>query len=226
MKIKFGAVIVAGSGKIGGHVASKNRSGAYLRTKVTPVNPQTPAQTNARALLASLSTGWSGLTAAQRVSFNEAVTDFASTDIFGDIKQPSGINLYVKLNANNSRAGFTLLTIAPTKGTVPFAPLSSANFKLTTSSLDLVFGTTALATSMLTIRACAPQSAGKSFVKSEMRVILTKVNSATLKTEMYTAYVAKFGQPQVGANIFVSIEAMLSTGQVGQIQQIKATVTT
>ena len=37
MKTKFGAIIVAGSGKINGFVASKNRAGAYLRTKVTPV---------------------------------------------------------------------------------------------------------------------------------------------------------------------------------------------
>jgi len=59
MKIKFGAIVVAGSGKIGGHVASKNRGGAYLRTKVTPTNPNSPAQAGARALLASLSTGWS-----------------------------------------------------------------------------------------------------------------------------------------------------------------------
>jgi len=44
MKMKFGAIVVDGRGKIGGHVASKNRGGAYLRTKVTPSNPQTGYQ--------------------------------------------------------------------------------------------------------------------------------------------------------------------------------------
>jgi hypothetical protein len=46
MKMKFGAIVTEGRGKIGGHVASKNKSGAYLRTKVTPVNRQSVAQSN------------------------------------------------------------------------------------------------------------------------------------------------------------------------------------
>lgn len=62
----FGAV--DGRGKIGGHVASKNRSGAYARIKVTPVNPQTTFQQVARNLLTSLSQGWRALTQAQHDS--------------------------------------------------------------------------------------------------------------------------------------------------------------
>ena len=95
MKIKYGAIIVDGSGKIGGHVASKNRSGSYLRTKTTPSNPNTTAQAQARSVLASLSTGWGVLTDDQRKSWNDAVGDYAKTDIFVDFKNPSGINLYV-----------------------------------------------------------------------------------------------------------------------------------
>ena len=59
MKLKFGAIVTDGRGKIGGHVASKNRSGAYLRTKVTPSNPNTVAQVQVRSILASLSQSWS-----------------------------------------------------------------------------------------------------------------------------------------------------------------------
>ena len=83
MKLKFGALVVDGSGKIGGQVVSSNRGGKYLRTKVTPSNPSTVAQQNARALLSSLSTQWADLTEAQRLSFNSAVSNFATTDIFG-----------------------------------------------------------------------------------------------------------------------------------------------
>lgn len=59
MKIKYGAGIVDGSGKLNGWVASKNRGGSYMRTKVTPLNPSTSAQQNARGILGSLSTQWS-----------------------------------------------------------------------------------------------------------------------------------------------------------------------
>ena len=74
MKTKFGAVIVAGSGKVGGHVASHNRGGAYLRTKVTPVNPNTSYQAGVRNRLATIATSWKGLTAAQRLNWNGAVS--------------------------------------------------------------------------------------------------------------------------------------------------------
>lgn len=93
MKTKFGAIIVDGRGKIGGHVASKNRGGAYLRTKVTPANAQTSAQNQVRNLFTSLTQGWRGLTQAQRDAWNAAVLDYSRTDIFGDIRNPSGINL-------------------------------------------------------------------------------------------------------------------------------------
>jgi hypothetical protein len=85
MKMKFGAFVVAGSGKIGGHVASRNRSGAFLRTKVTPTNPQTGAQNAVRSLLASLSSAWRSLTGAQRAAWNGAVSAFPRTNVFGDI---------------------------------------------------------------------------------------------------------------------------------------------
>ena len=99
MKIKFGAIVVDGRGKIGGHVASKNRGGAYLRTKVTPTNPQTTFQSAVRNRLTAFSQGWRGLTQAQRDAWNAAVSNFSKTDVFGDIKQPTGLNLYVKLNS-------------------------------------------------------------------------------------------------------------------------------
>ncbi len=76
-----------------------------MRAKVTPLNPSTTAQQNARGILGALSTQWSQLTDAQRLSFNNAVQDFSRTDIFGDVRNPSGINLYVKLNANLINTG-------------------------------------------------------------------------------------------------------------------------
>jgi len=67
MKIKWGAIVVDGRNKIGGHVASKNRAGAYLRTKVTPVNPNTGYQAGVRNTLSTLSSGWRALEEAQRL---------------------------------------------------------------------------------------------------------------------------------------------------------------
>lgn len=81
--------------KSGEDVASKNRAGAYLCTKVTPSNPNSVAQVQARSILGSLSQMWSQLSESQRSGWNDAVQEWGSTDIFGDIKKPSGINLFV-----------------------------------------------------------------------------------------------------------------------------------
>src|SRR5690606_18792227 len=105
MKMKWGALVVDGRNKIGGQVASKNRGGSYLRTKVTPANPQTVAQSIVRSIFTVLSQAWRTLTQAQRNAWNAAVTDWQRTDIFGDIKSPSGFTLYMRLNQNLSLIG-------------------------------------------------------------------------------------------------------------------------
>src|SRR5690606_4703877 len=113
MKAKFGALVVAGSGQINGFVASRNRAGAYFRTKVTPVNPQTASQNAVRQRLTGNAQAWRGLSEAQRASWNAAVSGFARTDIFGDLKNPSGFNLFVRINNNLEAAGQSPLTAAP-----------------------------------------------------------------------------------------------------------------
>jgi len=58
MKTLFGAIVVDGRGKLGGHVASKNRHGSYFRTKVSQANQQVSiAQMSVPALLQSLRHG-------------------------------------------------------------------------------------------------------------------------------------------------------------------------
>ena len=111
--MKFGAIVTDGRGKIGGHVASKNRGGAYLRTKVTPVNGQTTAQTSIRNRFTNLSQGWRGLTADERNAWNAAVADYARTDIFGDLHQPTGFNLYQRLNNNLVTIGEASISTPP-----------------------------------------------------------------------------------------------------------------
>ena len=225
MKIKFGAIVVAGSGKIGGHVASKNRGGAYLRTKVTPTNPNSPAQAGARALLASLSTGWSGLSEENRDSWNGAVKDYATTDIFGDIKNPSGINLYVKLNANLIAAGESALTTAPSKMEVPFSAIDTVDFDNGTPGDSAInFADSALDTEIVQIRATPVVSAGTSFVKNLFRdIVYAAVGGANVGYG--TEYVAKFGTPAVGQIFYVSVAVITASGQKGVAQTYRVTAT-
>jgi len=223
MKIKFGSFVVAGSGKVGGHVAATNRGGAYLRTKVTPLNPRTAAQSSTRGLLASLSRSWSALTDAQRKSWNDAVSSYATTDIFGDLRNPSGINLYVKLNANLYVIGVTLLTDCPPKGEVPFSPVSEATCFLGLGTFEVIFDSSELNGTTCKVSATPPMSQGVSFVKSQLRVI-GYLTPATSMIDIYDDYVAKFGIPSIGSNVVLSISPITDLGQQGTPQSVKASI--
>jgi len=227
MKIKWGALVVDGRNKIGGHVASKNRSGSYLRTKVTPVNPSSAAQVAARSRLSSQAQAWRGLTEVQREGWRGAVSDYSKTDIFGDIKNPSGFNLFVQLNSNLANAGLATLAAAPAPGSVSvFESVALAAAEGAGTLEATVSPTAAPVGEQIIVRATAPQSPGKTFVKSEFRQIEVDATVTTGSIDLATAYEAKFGTiGPAGNKIFCEfIHINTTTGQVSQAQQAVAII--
>lgn len=225
MKAKFGAIVVAGSGKINGFVASRNRAGAYFRTKVTPVNPQTTSQSIVRSRLTSLSQAWRGLTQDQRDGWNAAVSDYARTDIFGDLKNPSGFNLFQRLNNNLLAVGQAMLSNVPNAGAVfGFTSLAAAG-DASDSSLTLTYTGVVPAGTAFKVFATAPVSAGKQFVKSEYRLIDIGLTADVSPFNVGAAYESKFGNLVAGQNIWVRIVPVNeATGQEGIPLQAKAVV--
>jgi hypothetical protein len=217
MKVKWGAIVVDGRNKIGGHVASKNRAGSYFRTKVTPVNPRSTFQVNVRNRLGGLSSAWRGLTAAQRIAWNAAVSDYKKTDIFGDIRNPSGFNLYQKLNNN-------LVNIVQSQLTAPPLPeavnaFTSVLFEADNSSqvMHITYAPAIEADHSVLVFGTPAISPGISFVKSEFRQF-DVINAADASPfEIGTEYIAKFGPiGAVGMQIFVQlVQVNWNTGQAG-----------
>lgn len=222
MKAKFGAIVVDGRGKIGGHVASKNRAGAYFRTKVTPVNAQSGAQLNVRNLFTGISQRWRALTQNERDAWNSAVSGFARTDIFGDLRNPTGFNLFQRLNNNLVAVGAAQIDSPPLPGSVGEVVATSLTLTTNPLALDLAISNAVPADTALKIFATAPQSAGKSFVKSEYRFIGTAAAAATSPISILSDYTAKFGAVgQPGEKVFVKIEAVNTlTGQTGTPSQV------
>lgn len=223
MKIKFGAIVTDGRGKLGGHVLAKNRSGNYMRTKVTPVNPQTTFQQAQRSALGSLSSGWSGLTETQRQAWNGAVGSFQSTDIFGDLKSPTGKNLFTGLNRNLLNSGQSIINDPPNPEAVPNASITSAAYSLAGTSFD-VATTGATTGAFIQMWATPPLSPGTSFVKNRLRLVETLAGSANLTADIHTAYVARFGAPPVGSNVYVGIRVINAGGEAGVRSTFKATI--
>lgn len=201
-KVKFSALISEMRNKLNGSVFSKNRAGNYLRNKVTPVNPQTSFQTAVRAILTAASQSWRALTESQRKAWNSAVANFTGTDIFGDVKTPSGINLYNKLYINAS-------TILQAPRTTPPAVVSSPGVPSETVATAAP-GTFTVNDDVLTevpaglwlvIRATPSVSAGKNFLKGKSRIIKVLDPASPFPYAAGADYTAKFGNMVAGEKV-------------------------
>jgi len=223
MKIKWGAFVTDGRGKIGGHVASKNAAGAFFRTKVTPTNPNTPRQSAARALFGLISQGWSALTEGQRDAWNGAVTEWQKTNVFGDLKKPTGKALYQRLNNQAQSAGLPAVTDVPAKGELPDAIVTAAEVAIGAGTITLTGVDTDAATQVV-VWGTAPLSAGTSVPGSKLRQLYAVAGDSYTATDAYTAYTDKYGAPSAGDNIFIGVQYVIGTGQASPIQSLQASV--
>ena len=213
MLIKFGAIVTRGSGKLGGHVFSTNRGGAYIRTNQTPSNPQTPFQQSGRAIFTELTQGWSGLTQDQRNTWSNATSSFPVTDRFGDSRELSGKGLYISLNKERKLINLPFLENAPSPA--PISVPDSIIFLFETSSSDLGLDVDTLpADTNVVLSSTGEVSQGTSFVKNKLRVFQV-YNTSTLPTAsaLFAAYAFRFGTPQVGSKIFISAYTINASGQ-------------
>jgi hypothetical protein len=225
MKAKFGAIVVAGSGKIGGHVASRNRGGAYFRTKVTPVNPQSTAQLTVRNRFTTNSQAWKGLTDAQRAAWNAAVSNYTTTDIFGDVKNPSGFNLYQRLNNNLETVGTAAISVPAQPSSVSQVSITSIIPDDSSQLIPMVLSANVPAGTAVKVFATAQQSPGVKFVKSEYRLITTLPAATATPVALGASYITKFGAITVGAKIFFKLVFVnTTTGQESSGVEYVATV--
>lgn len=223
MKIKFGAIVTDGRNKIGGHVASKNKAGNYLKTKSTPTNPNTSFQSSVRQNFGSLAQSWRGLTQAQRDSWIAGAKKFPYTDIFGDSKILSGFSLYMQLNSNLNSVGAALLTTCPAPASVSAASLVEVLFS-EVGELSFDFLPAPVPTGHSMVCSSTPSLAlGKAYSKSQIRQLAHFPATTTSTQDVGADFISRFGPIPSIANITVGVHnVLLSTGQVSPIALMRA----
>lgn len=223
MKIKFGAIVTDGRNKIGGHVASKNRAGNYLKTKSTPANPMTSYQSAVRSDFGALAQSWRGLTAAQRASWVNGAPSFPYTDIFGDTKILSGFGLYMQLNGNLNNVNAATLTTCPAPATVEACILGSAAIG-EAGALTLVFLPAPVpAGHTVAISGTPKLSAGRALSKTDLRKFSQMPAATATSYNCGLDYTARFGAAAATDKIYIGVHSvLLSTGQVSPISLVLA----
>ncbi len=216
-KVKLSALVSEMRGKLNGSVFSRNRGGAYLRTKITPLNPQTLAQTLVRSAFTAVSQSWKAITQAQRDAWDASVNNFIGTDVFGDQKTPSGFNLFMKLNKNLSDVGVATLVLPPVPGAVQAFTSLSLSANTTLGTFDMTASDPVAANTSVKVFSTAGVSPGKTFVKSEFRQIGVLPSGSPAVNDFAANYIATFGSlPSVGLKAFIKFVPVNElTGQTG-----------
>lgn len=206
-KILFGVGIADARNKLGGHVFSKNRNGAYVRQKVSPSQPRTPAQLAVRASFGGFAAAWGSiLTAAQRAAWIALASTNPVNDRFGNPQVLTGLQFYQRVNRNLFTIGVTRLDNAP--GGTGVAGLTSVSAVATggAGTIALSFTPTPLSASThLVVAMTPPISPGKSFFTAFLKLIeKDTVGALTSPQALGAKYVARYGAMVVGQQIGIS----------------------
>lgn len=223
-KVLFGMMAADVRGKLGGQVFSKNRAGAYIRTKVTPVNPQTVFQQGVRAVFTALSQAWRSLSQAQIQAWNSSVQSFPRTNVFGNPKTLSGHQLYVGLNAQLQAAGQSTIATPPLPvGALAVEALSAAaaagagTVVITFLPAAVPAGHTAL------LDMTAQVSPGINNLNNRFRQVSALVTAEASPYDAAAEYIAKFGGLTAGQKIGVRLRFVNNT--TGEVSgNLKATL--
>lgn len=119
-------------GLLGDVVFSRNRGGAYVRTRGGPPGPLTPRRARYRANFSAVSTLWASLTQSERDSWFELCDDRSSTRYLGRARSLSAFNWFMRVNLGLVDNGLDVLRLAPPSLHCPGVP----RFGVTQGLLD------------------------------------------------------------------------------------------
>lgn len=209
-KIKFGAMITDARGKLEGIVYSKSKYGSYARRKVTPINPNSAAQSAVRGNFSDLSKAFSNvLTDAQRTAWAAFAASYPVTDIFGNSQVLSAISMYQRINRMLDQVAEARLDDPPADMAVTALLTVTPSIVVGTSTMNVAFTATPLdATHKLYVSATGRLNPGQAFFKSELRHIYSSAAAGVSPLNVWASYVAVHGAPVVGSKIGFLVAAV------------------
>lgn len=135
-------------GSIGSHTYSRNRFGAYIRSRTVPTNPSTPAQSAIRTIMAQVVAAWHNLEQIDRDEWGDYAASIPWTNKLGQQVYLSGQNHFVRYNvarlamypmlSEGKQAAWGVTDTAPDPGVLPPQQLiDAATFTVATEAFSL-----------------------------------------------------------------------------------------
>jgi len=225
MLVKWGSIIVRGSGKLGGHVFSSGKSGASVHTASKARNPQTVSQSAVRSRFTKFTQGWRNLSETQRDSWYDAESSFSRTNRFGDVVFLSGKNLYESLNTNRAIMGLGVINLAPLPSEIPRGQVTNVEISLSNTQISLQGDF--VSNQNYVVVATKGLSQGVNNFKNEIRTISVRESSSGGTSigglsPIYFDYIRRFGTPIDGTKIFMGTYSISVSGQRSPVSMVQA----
>lgn len=209
-KILLGGTIGDARGSSGATVYSKNQFGAYIRQKVSPVQPRTPTQTLVRQVFADLSKRWATiLSDAQRTAWIALAAANPVIDVFGNSQILTGIQFFQRVNRNLQSIATAILDDAPADQNVTNLQSLSVAADASAGTVVLTFTATPLGLNDAFVIFATPLlNPGRQFTKSFMRQINYSVPNVASPLNTGGTWVQKYGALAVGQRLGVMISVV------------------
>ena len=224
--VLFGGGAADIRGSIGGNVFSRNSSGAYIRNRTKPVNPNTTKQNMVRVLFSTVAQHWRNLSEGDRLTWITLAPTFERLNRLGQSIPLTGFQLFQKCNANLKSCGHAIVNVigdvnTPVQQLVDGVILSWGAGQMEIESEDA----TVHANTSMRVYATAPRSAGSKFAgPSEYRLIKVLPAGEDLNSyDLTSDYIAVFGTYNT-ANLVVGFKfdsVLTATGLNNAAQSIQ-----
>ena len=197
-----------------------------LGVRTWPTGPSTNAQIARRSSMAKITKSYKLLTDVEMRSWARLAEHASGAVVLGQKAELSGMNLYVRLNANRAMAGEPLLKEAPS-ATVNVPEVAYSEVAVTPEMVVISGIEHQSLPFKLVVKMSGSQSAGISSGWSKTVIISSDVQDVWGEADVTTLYLKTIGvEPVVGQKVFVEAYWLdTSTGFTGQVRQDVAVVT-
>lgn len=219
-KILFSAIAGDARNKIGGNVFTKSRFGNIVRTKVSPVQPRTNAQSAVRSAFTAFSKAWAAtLTSAERAGWNSLAAANPRKDVFGNTITLTGLQLYNSVNLALQAIKVARMDSPPLNLTVG-APQGIVVVSAVGPPITLTVDGTVEpgADDVPVVYAVGPLNAGRTFVGSKFKQLEIFTAGTAGPWNIANAYAAKYGTLVAGQVVNVAVKYISnSTGAISAL---------
>lgn len=217
-KVLFGNGVSQIAGSIAGNTYSRNRYGAYIRNRVAPVNPRTPAQTGVRLQFGALSSQWRSLSSADQAAWVARALEITSSSRPGYPQNITGSSLFLGFNLDQISLGNSPIDAPPIlDSAAALAGLVLSADTAPAEVLTLLSNVLSGGPTPILIYATPALSAGRYFVSPSQFRLLEAASTDDIDATAYpilTPWEAQFGNltPQAGAAIFAKVTVLSTNG--------------